>query len=628
MESAFSPPEAKRRRSDERPLAITCTPCRARKIKCDSAKPTCDNCGRNPAECIYPVKLKPGLRAGTGVDMARRIEQLEERIAGYEARLGAQEAGLASVAAWRAEVGGLALPLPTPAPAAFSFDLAPPSAPTPGLAALATISPAPSGASFRDPHVLPPDDVVRDLVALYYAHIAPWAPILPPQEDAPPWGIVVYAIVVVTLRLSDDPRIANKAGLKAAAKSHVLSHAIESTSIASVQALALLALDLIGSEQGPSSWGILALLTRSAVHLGLVAEDEGAGASAPRVPSNLTRASIIPPAHDWREDEARRRLFWLIFSLDRYACASTGWDFALPDFDIRRRLPSADSIWAGGEWHAAPLFQPVLHRGAHPHPEELSPMAYLVEAADLLGRAHSLQSRVVEHDSRDVESRKDMVLTLTAAARRWFASVPAIPGAMGLVIAGVYHATLLKLNAYYAFPALSNAPVEPYAATCAESAAALAALVADARALGFRQASSPLFIWSAWVAARVLFINAFLAHQAAPGEQFEAILDALREMAAYWSLANQYVKLLERAKRKWAAGTPANTDPNPSLPDAIHVLLDLRRTAYSAVGVTDATPHVSPPDVNLSHLPAWAVQPLLGDLHNWFDLPAGLFADQ
>lgn len=28
---------------------------------------------RNPGECIYPVKLKPGLRPGTGVDMAKRI---------------------------------------------------------------------------------------------------------------------------------------------------------------------------------------------------------------------------------------------------------------------------------------------------------------------------------------------------------------------------------------------------------------------------------------------------------------------------------------------------------------------------------------------------------------------------
>jgi len=216
--------------------------------------------------------------------------------------------------------------------------------------------------SFLDSQVLPPDDIVRDLISLFFSHIAPWAPIIapiPPASLSPPWNIITYAIVVVTLRLSNDPRIAStKQQYRQAAKSHVLSHAIESTSISSVQALALLALDLIGSEQGPSSWGILALLTRSAVHLGLIQEDDahnnngpsnggGSGhSSRPPAPS-LSRTSIIPPPATWNEDESRRRLFWLIFCLDRYACVSTGWDFALPDFEIRRRLPCSDEIWAG-----------------------------------------------------------------------------------------------------------------------------------------------------------------------------------------------------------------------------------------------------------------------------------------
>jgi hypothetical protein len=113
-------------------------------------------------------------------------------------------------------------------------------------------------------------------------------------------------------------------------------------------------------------------------------------------------------------------------------------------------------------------------------------------------------------------------------------------------------------------------------------------------------------------------------------------------------MIDQYVKLLERAKRKWLASTtaaastggsgPLSLSPggaglgststnNPNaLPDAIHVLLDLRRTAYSAVNTNvDETPQVSPPELQLGHLPAWAVQPLLGDLYSWIDLPAGLF---
>lgn len=217
-----------------------------------------------------------------------------------------------------------------------------------------------SVASFLDTQLLPADDIVRDLIGLFFTHIAPWAPILSPstfsQPWNPPWDIRVYAIVVVTLRFSTDPRIAStKQQIRQAAKSQVLSHAIESTSISSVQALALLALDLIGSEQGPSSWGILALLTRSAVHLGLIQEDDrhgsagsgGGGSLSGRPPApSLSRTSIIPPSSSWQEDESRRRLFWLIFCLDRYACVSTGWDFALPDFEINRCLPCSDELWA------------------------------------------------------------------------------------------------------------------------------------------------------------------------------------------------------------------------------------------------------------------------------------------
>jgi hypothetical protein len=328
--------------------------------ECDSTKPTCDNCAKNPDECVYPVKLKPGLRPGTGTDMTKRIEQLEERVAAQEAMLAEHEARFASLAQpsqpqpqpppqptrspsqWQSGPAFLSTPLPFPNPTPMIS----PDMPL-DLGSFGThASPgAGSTTSFLDPHLLPADEIVRDLIALYFSTIAPWAPIIRPQTFNPPWNITVYAIVVVTLRLSSDPRIAStKQQLRKAAKSHVISHAIESTSISSVQALALLALDLIGSEQGPSSWGILALLTRSAVHLGLITEDERSGKVPPH---SLSRTSIIPPPADWGEDEARRRLFWLIFCLDRYACVSTGWDFALPDFEIKRRLPCSDELWAG-----------------------------------------------------------------------------------------------------------------------------------------------------------------------------------------------------------------------------------------------------------------------------------------
>lgn len=204
-----------------------------------------------------------------------------------------------------------------------------------------------------------------------------------------------------------------------------------------------------------------------------------------------------------------------------------------------------------------PLFKPVLHREGGPNPATLSPMAYLVEALDLLGRAHSLQSRVVEsNDNREVEHRKDMTMTLTSAAKRWFAALPLATmeqNSMTLVIVStaiistnhqqvIYHATLLKLNAYYAFPALSNGiPIEPYGTTCMSSARAVADLCRVARDLGFRSSSSPLFIWGTWVAARVLFVNSFLTHAEKPDDQFDAIVSALKEQAPYWGLASESV---------------------------------------------------------------------------------------
>jgi hypothetical protein len=52
-------------------------------------------------------------------------------------------------------------------------------------------------------------------------------------------------------------------------------------------------------------------------------------------------------------------------------------------------------------------------------------LAYLVEALDLLGRAHTLQSQVIEPgDARAVEVRKDQSMTLTSAAKRWLNDLP------------------------------------------------------------------------------------------------------------------------------------------------------------------------------------------------------------
>lgn len=214
---------------------------------------------------------------------------------------------------------------------------------------------------------LPRDDIVRDLIDLYFRKVAPATFIHIQRSDEiwdAPWNVVAHGMVVLAIRFSNDPRVMEyKEKIHAAAKRYVFLEAMEQTSVETLQALALVSLDVIGSGKGPENWGCLALLTRSAVTTDLLREsgsdmveptntnnnNYGAmnAAAQQRLPSVLSKTTIINTSSTWREDEARRRLFWLIFALDRYTCSTTAIDAAIPIQDVKRRLPCADELWRG-----------------------------------------------------------------------------------------------------------------------------------------------------------------------------------------------------------------------------------------------------------------------------------------
>lgn len=58
-------------------------------------------------------------------------------------------------------------------------------------------------------------------------------------------------------------------------------------------------------------------------------------------PSQL-KTRIQPPT-DWTELEERRRLFWVIFCLDRYAGISTGWPMIFREEEVKK-LPGFSHI--------------------------------------------------------------------------------------------------------------------------------------------------------------------------------------------------------------------------------------------------------------------------------------------
>lgn len=49
---------------------------------------------------------------------------------------------------------------------------------------------------------------------------------------------------------------------------------------------------------------------------------------------------VLPEPQSFIEDESRRRLFWMVYLLDRYATVSTAFEFALDEKEIDRKLVS------------------------------------------------------------------------------------------------------------------------------------------------------------------------------------------------------------------------------------------------------------------------------------------------
>jgi hypothetical protein len=70
----------------------------------------------------------------------------------------------------------------------------------------------------------------------------------------------------------------------------------------------------------------------------------------------MKSVQLVPPSNDWTELEERRRLFWVIFLLDRFCSVSTGWSTSLTSDDVHRRLPADGGFFTREEKVTTPYF--------------------------------------------------------------------------------------------------------------------------------------------------------------------------------------------------------------------------------------------------------------------------------
>jgi hypothetical protein len=297
---------------------------------------------------------------------------------------------------------------------------------------------------FAADHALPPYDLLYALVDLYFKYVNTWCPILhrrstldslfgPSTLDEAD-RILLHAIVATTLRFSTDQRLTEdrRRHYHDISKQKVLLYGLENSSVKALQALVILALDLVGSSNGPPGWNLLALITRSVVQLGLAVETTSFSVS-PIYPSIYTlRAMVLPEADNFIEEESRRRLFWMVYLLDRYATIATAFEFALDEKEIDRTLPCRDDLWNKNQSVQTRWFR-TTERTEYDidKPENLGAFSYYIEILGILSRIHKFLKKPVDISAlSDVEQWQGEYRELDNTLTSWKFDLPADYGNM------------------------------------------------------------------------------------------------------------------------------------------------------------------------------------------------------
>lgn len=457
---------------------------------------------------------------------------------------------------------------------------------------------------------MPPYDLLYALVDLYFKHIHTWCPILHrkttldalfgPSTMQETDRIILHAIVATTMRYSNDARLTEerRRHYHQVSKQRVLLYGMENSSVKALQALVILALDLCGSSNGPPGWSVLAILARAVVQLGLAVESNSFKVSPNYTSIYTLRAMILPEPVDFVEEESRRRLFWMVYLLDRYATIATAFEFALDDREIDRLLPVRDDLWIHNKKVHTRWFQtanPPEHGGDEINrPENLGAFGWYIECLGILSKIHMFLKQPVDIGAlSDVEQWQLRYRDLDQALNTWNFSLPAElsmgkphqPGSgKGLscgwvMLHATYHTAVIRLHSSAAYPTTRSSIFTPsFSASqrchsAVESIAEVCELVVSQSMLS---KLGPPFAFSLWVAARLLLVHGSTVERKL-SPQLGLFVDALRAMGAYWPVAARYCTLLERVLDEYRE---TEREGEGRTPRSVRILSDMRRTAF------------------------------------------------
>lgn len=296
----------------------------------------------------------------------------------------------------------------------------------------------PTPNSMSTNHEFPDHDLCYQLVDLFFSHINVWCPILHRRTTIDllfgtsalldEEKVLLHAIIATSLRFSTDRRLSEGFRLKQhkLSKERVQLFCLEHSSVRALQALVILTLDFVGDSNGPPGWNMLALISRQVVQLGLSVESTSLSI-APIYPSIYTlRAMILPEPRDFIEEESRRRLFWVIYLLDRYATIATAFEFALDEKEIDRRLPCREDLLNNNQHVQTRWFRGTERNDfSEDKPENLGSYSYYIEVVGILSRIHQFLKEPIDIGAlSDVERWQQRYRELDGELNTWKYRLP------------------------------------------------------------------------------------------------------------------------------------------------------------------------------------------------------------
>ncbi|KAK9466126.1 fungal-specific transcription factor domain-containing protein [Lipomyces arxii] len=550
-------------------LSSSCDTCKQRKVRCDKAIPSCGWCAKNETICVYAEKRKPGLKPGFGRELMDHLADIEFVVTKNATAIDwiQSELKAARTIPYTASTGSSAV---------FNHYLTD-SQDEHHLASKSSNS-ADYGISQNG---MPPRELQMRLAQLYFEHINSWMPILDAQDawarlfspdNSKAEHLLIYAITAASLKFVPlcelAPELSRQYHMAATQKISLLT--LESPTLESLEAMLVLAIDVIGTSNGPKCWAILSMICSIALKLGLNKDSLQSGAMTPSPDGTISTAgvSIIPATLDPANGERRRRLFWGVYVLDRYSTIGSSYAFNIPSSEVLRQLPFADPLsdLPYSHWLAVKPV-PTLPAPVSATKEEsrIEPFSYQIELLGIFSSVHDFLRRPVDiHSGLQVDKWQLEYRKFCSVLDEWklslpeqFSSTEAVvarfeSGAeidpLWLMLHSLYNTVIIRINSSAGYPYqqsgkfVANMVARDQCLEAVNNIVALTQIILS-NSDSLEAYLGPHYAFTLWVAARLSIVHAFITSNILP-DSITVLVRSLGIVARHWPVAKRYSELL------------------------------------------------------------------------------------